>query len=169
MNTKITNTGTSSITKDTVVSFNYTLTDDEGNTLDQSREGEPLSYLHGYHNIIPGLESALESLKAGDRKKATISPELAYGPYSEQLCFSLPKSQLGSGDPVVGMMVQMSSPEGSAVATIMDVKGDEVLLDANHPLAGKTLHFDVEITTVRAATAEEIEHGHVHGEGGHQH
>jgi len=155
------------ITKDMVVSFNYTLTDESGTTLDQSG-GEPLAYLHGHQNIIPGLENELANLNKGDKKKVTVPPDQGYGTYNAQLRFTLPKTQLG-GEPEVGMMVQMSSPEGSVLATIVGMEDDQVHLDANHPLAGKTLHFDVEITDIRKATAEELEHGHPHGEGGHHH
>ena len=156
------------ITKDMVVSINYTLKDDAGTTLDQSAE-DPLAYLHGHNNIIPGLESALDSLKKGDTKKVSVAPEQGYGVYNEQLKFSMPKEQLGGEDPQLGMMVQMTSPEGSALATIVGVDEKQVHLDANHPLAGKTLHFDVEIADIRPATAEELQHGHPHGVGGHHH
>lgn len=157
-----------SITKDMVVSIHYTLKDDEGNTLDQSAN-DPLAYLHGHSNIIPGLENALAELKTGDKKVISVPPEQGYGLYNEQLKFTLPKEQLGGDTPEPGMMVQMTSPEGSALATIVSVDDKQVHLDANHPLAGKTLHFDVTVAEVRPATQEELQHGHPHGPGGHHH
>jgi FKBP-type peptidyl-prolyl cis-trans isomerase SlyD len=156
------------ISRDKVVSMNYTLTDTAGEVLDSS-EGKPMEYLQGHQNIIPGLETALEGLKPGDRKQVTIQPDDAYGKHNPELIFSLPLAQFGGQAPKAGMMVQLQSPEGDMMATIKKVDNNEVTLDANHPLAGKVLNFDVEIMDVRDASAEELSHGHPHGPHGHHH
>ena len=156
------------VTRDKVVSMNYTLTDQAGNVLDASN-GEPLEYLQGYQNIIPGLESALEGLKPGDRKQVTVQPTEGYGQHNPDLIFSMPLNQFGGQTPQAGMMVQLQSPEGEMMATIAKIENEEVVLDANHPLAGQVLNFDVEIVKVRDASQEELSHGHPHGPGGHHH
>lgn len=156
------------VTRDAVVSMNYTLTDQAGNILDAS-QGEPLEYLQGHQNIIPGLEKQLEGLKPGERKKVTVSPEDGYGTHDPSLQFSLPLDQFGGDKPQPGMMVQLQSPEGVLVATILSVTDEQATLDANHPLAGQVLNFDVEIISIRPASEEELTHGHPHGPGGHHH
>jgi len=157
-----------SITRDTVVAMNYTLTDTTGNILDAS-QGEPMEYLQGHQNIIPGLEQALEGLKVGDRKQVTVQPEEAYGKHNPELIFALPLDQFGGQAPQAGMVVQLQSPEGAMMATIVKVENNEVTLDANHPLAGQVLNFDVEIISLRSASSEELSHGHPHGPHGHHH
>lgn len=160
---------TNTITADCVVSMNYQLTDETGAELDASN-GEPLAYLHGHSNIIPGLERSLEGLKPGDQKQVVVAPTEGYGEHKPDLIFSLPRQQFAGEAPEVGMMVQLRSPEGEEmVASILAIDENEVKLDANHPLAGKTLHFDVEIVDVRPASAEEKAHGHSHGPEGHHH
>ena len=156
------------IARDKVVSMNYTLTDAAGNVLDASK-GEPMEYLQGHQNIIPGLESELEGLKPGDRKQVTVQPEQAYGTHNPELIFALALEQFGGQAPQTGMMVQLQSPEGDMMATIVKVENNEVILDANHPLAGKVLNFEVEIMDVRPASTEELSHGHPHGPHGHHH
>ena len=157
-------------TDNAVVLIHYTLTSDAGETLDSSAGREPLAYLQGFGNIIPGLEQALLGKKAGDKLKVSIPPAEAYGVRNDELVEVVPRSAFGGApDLEVGMQFQARTPEGMKVVTIVDVSGDEITLDGNHPLAGETLHFDVEVVTVRAATAEELEHGHVHGDGGHHH
>jgi FKBP-type peptidyl-prolyl cis-trans isomerase SlyD len=154
----------------TVVLIHYTLTSDTGETLDSSEGREPLGYLHGFGNIIPGLENALTGKQAGDKLKVSIKPEEAYGVREDALVQVVPRSAFGGAqDLEVGMQFQAQTPEGVRVVTVVDVAGDDITLDGNHPLAGETLHFDVEVTLVRAATQEELTHGHVHGEGGHHH
>jgi len=154
----------------TVVLIHYTLTSDAGETLDSSEGREPLGYLHGFGNIIPGLENALTGKQAGDKLKVSIKPEEAYGVREEALVQVVPRSAFGGAqDLEVGMQFQAQTPQGVRVVTIVEVEGDDITLDGNHPLAGETLHFDVEVTAVRAATQEELAHGHVHGEGGHHH
>jgi FKBP-type peptidyl-prolyl cis-trans isomerase SlyD len=158
------------ISKDSVVSIHYTLTDDNNQTLDSSDGGDPLVYLHGAGNIIPGLEEALEGRKQGDKFKVTIAPENAYGIRDEEMIQTIPKSQFPDTEELdVGMSFQAHSPEGPVILTVVEVKDKDVVVDGNHPLAGTTLHFDVNVQEVRKATEEELEHGHVHGEGGHHH
>jgi len=156
------------VSQDTVVSMNYTLTDTKGNVLDAS-QGEPMEYLQGHHNIIPGLENALEGLKPGDRKQVTVQPDEAYGKHNPELVFALPLDQFGGQTPQAGMMVQLQSPEGDMMATIVKVENNEVMLDANHPLARQILNFEVEIVGIRPASTEELSHGHPHGPDGHGH
>jgi FKBP-type peptidyl-prolyl cis-trans isomerase SlyD len=156
------------VTRDTVVSMYYTLTDATGTILDASKD-EPMEYLQGHQNIIPGLESELEGLKPGDHKKIVVQPEDGYGPHNPDLIFSLPLEQFGGESPQSGMVVQLQSPEGAMMATVLKVENNEVTLDANHPLAGKTLNFEIEIVNIRPASAEELSHGHPHGPHGHHH
>ena len=158
------------IAKDTVVSFDYTLTDTAGKVLDTSTGGEPLSYLQGAGNIIPGLEKEMEGHAVGDSFKATIPPEQAYGLRREDLVAPVGRHAFGGIKEIKpGMQFQANTPEGPRVVTVTAVKDDEVTIDANHELAGKTLVFDVKVVSVREATKEEIAHGHVHGPGGHHH
>lgn len=154
----------------TVVSMHYTLTDDSGAVLDSSRDGEPLNYLHGHSNIIPGLEKALEGATAGFKSKVTVAPAEAYGEKNPEAIFEAPREHFPPDMKLeVGARVSADGPNGPITFTIVTLTDTGAVLDANHPLAGKTLHFDVEITEVRNASKEEIEHGHVHGEGGHHH
>lgn len=153
------------IAKDHIVSFDYTLTDEAGTVLDASR-GAPLSYLHGARNIIPGLEDALEGLVAGAEKKVTVPPAQGYGEYDEKLVMRVPADRMGGHAIQVGMRFHAETNAGLRVLTVKEVKADEVVLDGNHELAGKTLHFAVKITEVRAATPTELAHGHPHQEGG---
>lgn len=153
-----------------VVLIHYTLTNDGGETLDSSAGREPLAYIQGAGNIIPGLENALSGKSAGDKLKVTIAPQDAYGVREDALVQVVPRDAFGGAPDIeVGMQFQARTPEGIRVVTVIDVAGDDITLDGNHPLAGETLHFDVEVVTVRAASEEELAHGHVHGEGGHHH
>lgn len=153
-----------------VVLIHYTLTSDTGEVLDTSDGREPLAYLHGFGNIIPGLENALAGKQAGDKLKVSIPPAEAYGVREDGLVQVVPRAAFGGApDLEVGMQFQAQTPEGVRVVTIVDIEGDNITLDGNHPLAGETLHFAVEITQVREPTDEELAHGHVHGEGGHHH
>lgn len=156
------------VAPNTVVKMNYTLTDATGNVLDAS-QGEPMEYLQGHQNIIPGLENALSGLKAGDKKQVTVQPEQGYGIHNPELIFGLPLAQFGGEAPQAGMVVQLQSEEGVMMATIVKQEGEEVILDANHPLAGQVLNFDVEIVGIREASQEELSHGHPHGPHGHHH
>jgi FKBP-type peptidyl-prolyl cis-trans isomerase SlyD len=159
-----------SITQDQVVSIHYTLKDDSGEVIDRSAEGAPLAYLHGHGNLIPGLERELTGKNTGDRLQVRIAPADAYGEYDNALVQSVPRRALkGIGDVRVGMRLQAQTPEGARALTVTKVSGDMVTLDGNHPLAGKNLNFEVEVAGMREATAEELSHGHVHGDGGHHH
>ena len=156
------------IAQDAVVSIHYTLTDDAGKTLDSSAGGDPLAYLHGNGNLIPGLERELEGKHAGDKLSVKIAPADGYGEYDKSLVQRVPRRAFkGVGNIHVGMQLQAQSEHGPRAVTVTQVVGDMVTVDGNHPLAGQNLNFDVEITDVRAATEEELSHGHVHGPGGH--
>ena len=152
-----------------VVSFHYTLTNAQGDVLDQSHE-HPMPYLHGAGNIIPGLEKELAGKKVGDKLTVNVPAAEAYGEYHEQLVNDVPREAFQGVDQIEpGMQFQANTPEGVQVITVKAVNGETVTVDANHPLAGQDLNFDVEIVEVREATEEESAHGHVHGVGGHHH
>lgn len=159
------------ITQNAVVSIHYTLKDDAGKTLDSSVGSEPLAYLHGNGNLIAGLERELEGKSAGDRLSVKIEPKDGYGEYDNSLVHRVPRRALiGIDNLRVGLRLQAQSDQGPhTVVTVTHIAGDMVTLDGNHPLAGQNLNFEVEVTDVRAATGEEIAHGHVHGPGGHHH
>ena len=153
-----------------VVSIEYVLRDDAGAVLDQSKGGEPLAYLHGHGNIVPGLEKALAGLEPGQSTKAEISPEDGYGAHDPGKTMRVARSQLPEQlQPEVGMMLHAEGPQGPMPLWITEVEAEAVTVDGNHPLAGKTLHFEVQIKDVREASPEELQHGHVHGPGGHHH
>lgn len=152
-----------------VASFDYKLTNNAGEVLDSSEGGEPLAYLHGADNIIPGLEKELTGLSVGDSRTVTVPPEQGYGMHSEELIQAVPRSMFEGVDQIeVGMTFQAETDAGPQVVVVAAVDDENVTIDGNHPLAGETLHFDVTITEVRDATGEELEHGHVHA-GGHCH
>lgn len=158
------------VADDTVVSFHYKLRDAEG-TFNESSEGSgPVVYLHGRSQIVPGLESEMAGKKGGDKFTATVAPEQAYGLRDDKAVQRVPIKHLASRGPFVeGQMVVVNTREGGRQARVVKVGHFNVDLDLNHPLAGKTLTFDIEIVEVRAATAEELEHGHAHGPEGHHH
>lgn len=158
------------IANDTVVSFHYTLTNGEGEVLDKSN-GEPLAYLHGHHNIIPGLEAQMTGKGVGDKFSVTVAPEDAYGEYLAEAVQEVPRANFQGVDNIqVGMQFQSQTDDGHVMlVTVKEVNDEVVIVDGNHPLAGVTLTFDVEIAEVRPATADEIAHGHAHGVGGHHH
>jgi FKBP-type peptidyl-prolyl cis-trans isomerase SlyD len=154
----------------TVVTMHYTLTDDSGAVIDSSAGSDPLAYLHGHGNIIPGLEKALEGKAAGHKSKVTVAPAEGYGEKNPEAIFEAPREHFPPDMSLaVGERVYADGPNGQLALTIVEVNEHGAVLDANHPLAGKILHFDVEIVEVRAATEEELTHGHVHGPGGHHH
>jgi FKBP-type peptidyl-prolyl cis-trans isomerase SlyD len=158
------------IAKDLVASIEYTLTDDAGNVIDSSVGGEPLAYLHGAGNIIPGLENALEGKTVGDSLKVTIAPQDGYGEKNEGMVQVVPKDMFQGVDTIeVGMQFHAQTEHGMQVITVAAVDGNNITVDGNHPLAGQTLNFDVKVIEVRAASPEELDHGHVHGAGGHHH
>ncbi len=158
------------IEKNRVVTINYTLRDDQGAVLDSPGGRGTLSYLHGKGNIIPGLEQALAGRSAGDRLDVTVAPEQGYGLRDERLVQIVARAKFGEVAGLApGMQVRASGPQGQRLVTVVRVDRDFVTVDGNHPLAGKTLHFSLEVDAVRKATHEEITHGHVHGPGGHHH
>ena len=158
------------IEKNKVVSFHYALST-EGQQLESSRQGDPMSYLHGAGNIIPGLEKNMEGRQPGDRFEVTVPPEEAYGQRQQNLVTRLPAKRLGVPTSKLkrGMMLRVQTRQGPQMVRVLKAGRFMVDLDANHPMAGLTLTFDVEITDVRDATDDELSHGHAHGPGGHQH
>ena len=152
-----------------VVTLDYTLTDQSGEVLDTSKGDEPLIYLHGSGNIIPGLERALLGKSLGAALQVTVQPADGYGDRDESLMQQIPKDRFDGEDLEVGMQFQANGPEGPVLLTVVDVGDESVTVDANHPLAGRVLAFDVTVLDVRDATLEELTHGHVHGPGGHHH
>jgi len=159
------------VADDMVVSMDYTLTLDDGQVIDTSKEREPLVYLHGRGQIIPGLEKELVGMAIGASKKVSVAPEEGYGEVDPN-AMQLVEHNTFPDDLELkpGVHLQMSTPEGHPLeAKVVEIKEDGVLLDFNHPLAGETLNFDVSIKEVRAATADELSHGHAHGADGHHH
>lgn len=158
------------IAKHKVVTIDYTLTDDSGTIIDSSEGREPLAYIQGMNNIIPGLEAALEGKVVGDQLNVAIPPDQAYGERNDSLRQEVPKDRFdGAEDLEVGMQFHAQTEAGPLVVTVVGIEGDTVTVDGNHPLAGMTLTFDVKVVEVREASSEELDHGHVHGPGGHHH
>ena len=158
------------IAERTVASFNYTLTNDAGEVIDTSEGRSPLAYLHGAGNIVPGLEKEMTGRKAGDRFDVVVAPEDGYGQPNPMLVQVVPREAFQGVDTIeVGMEFQAQTPQGPLSVVVSKVDAENVTVDGNHPLAGKTLHFAIEVTDVRDASVEELAHGHVHGPGGHHH
>ena len=159
------------IAKGSVVGIDYSLHLGDGQVVDQSEPGDPLTYLQGEGQLVPGLEAALEGLGVGDQKQVVVPPAEGYGEHDARGVQEVPRDAFPSGfEPQVGMELTAQGPEGEPVPfRISDVKLASIVIDLNHPLAGKTLHFDVTVREVRAPTPEELEHGHVHGPEGHEH
>ncbi len=154
------------ITDKLAVSIHYILTDSTGKQLDSSRDEDPMVYLHGSGQIISGLENALLGKKAGDKFKTTIAPADAYGEKREDMLQVVPMTMFEGMDKVEeGMQFHADASQGVNVVTVTKVDGDEVTIDGNHPLAGETLTFDVEVIDIRPATEDELNHKHIHGEG----
>ena len=154
----------------TVATFHYTLTDAAGKVIDSSDGRAPLSYLHGAGNIVPGLEKEMSGKQLGDAFKVVVAPEEGYGMPNPMMIQVVPREAFqGVETREVGMEFQAQTPQGPRSVAIAKMEGDEVTVDGNHPLAGQTLHFAIEVTDVRDASLEELTHGHVHGPGGHQH
>ena len=157
------------IEKDRVVQFHYAVSEQGAAPVESSEGGEPLAILAGHGNIIPGLEKAMEGHEAGDKFAVDVPAADAYGEKREGLTQRVPKKHFGEQRLAPGMQVVLNTNVGPRAVTIEKVGMSVVDVDLNHPMAGKDLHFDIEIVDVREASAEELEHGHVHGEGGHQH
>jgi FKBP-type peptidyl-prolyl cis-trans isomerase SlyD len=150
------------ITEARVASIHYTLTDDGGEVIDKSPESQPLRYLHGAGNIVPGLEKALAGKQAGDSLRVDVDPEEGYGPRNERLVQVVPRDVFEGVDKVEpGMQFQAQSQHGPLLVTVVEVGDAQVKIDGNHPLAGRTLHFDVEVADVRDASEEEKQIGRV--------
>lgn len=154
------------VAKDKVVSIHYTLTDNDGKVLDSSSGRDPLNYLHGHGNLIKGMENGLEGKKQGDKFDLKVSPEEGYGVKSDKMVQQVPMKAFGDQKVEKGMQFQTNNGQ---VVTVTDVGTESVTVDANHPLAGVELNFNVEVMEVREATQTEKDHGHVHGPGGHDH
>jgi len=153
-----------------VATIHYVLTDDEGVVIDRSAPDAPLAYLHGAGNIVPGLEQALTGKQAGDTLTADVPPELAYGPRHEQLVQKVARAAFPEGaDVTPGMQFEAHGDQGPIVVMVTEVGDTEVTIDGNHPLAGRNLHFAVEVAGVREPTEDEANHGHVHGPDGAHH
>ncbi len=150
--------------------MHYALKNDNGDDLGSSHGHEPMAYLHGCDNIVPGLEKALERKKAGDKITAVISPEEGYGVKNKDGIKKIGKDRFEGDEEIsVGMEIQVDIEGEVSVASVLQIDEKEITLDLNHPLAGVTLHFEIEVLDVRDATEEELSHGHVHGPGGHHH
>jgi len=149
------------------VEIHYTLTNDAGETVDTSRGEAALPYIHGNENLVPGLEKELEGKKVGYKIKTSIAPADGYGEVNPEMTQAVPRDVFQfDGEIEVGMRFEAEAEHGVELVTVIAVDKDTVTIDANHPLAGETLNFDVEVVSIRDATSEELEHGHVHGEGG---
>jgi len=156
------------IAADRVVTIHYTLKDDHGEILDSSAGGEPLAYIQGHGILVAGLEKALEGKQQGHTLAVVVPPAQGYGMRDDALLQRVPKRALqGAGEIKKGMRFQARTEGGMRMFTVAALAGDMVTLDGNHPLADRTLHFDVQVVGVREATAEELAHGHVHSAGGH--
>jgi FKBP-type peptidyl-prolyl cis-trans isomerase SlyD len=153
-----------------VVSLNYVLKNDAGEVVDQSPEGQPLVYLHGAGNIIEGLEDGLEDLEVGAEFQVDVEPKNGYGLVQQRLISEMPKTRFPDAEKIeVGQKFVLDSPQGPRQIRIVEDRGENVLIDANHELAGQNLHFSGSIVDIREGTPSELNHGHAHGPGGHQH
>ena len=158
------------IAQDSVVSIDYTLTNDAGEVLDTSKDAEPLAYIHGRGQLVAGLENALAGRAVGDRFEVRLEARDAYGEHDPDLVQTATKAQFGGEEPQVGYQVRAETPDGRGeVLRIVKIENDVVTLDGNHPLAGVPLRFAVTVVGVRPATKQELAHGHAHGSGGHDH
>lgn len=161
-----------SVAKDMVVAIDYTLRDEDGDIIDQSAEGQPLEFLQGHGQIIPGLESELVGMKVGDAKKVTVNPSNAYGEHDPEKYQAMPLLAFPDDlemEEGIALHVRDANTGQVYQVTVDEIRDEDVVLDFNHPLAGETLHFEVKVANLRPATSEELEHGHSHGPGGHAH
>jgi FKBP-type peptidyl-prolyl cis-trans isomerase SlyD len=149
------------VEKDKIVSIQYNATDETGVVVDSNTEFEPLEYLHGHGNILETLENALSGLQIAEEKKITLAPGEAYGEFNPELVFEVNREQFPEGAEQVQLGTMVQSSDGLELI-VTDIDGDKIVLDGNHPLAGRTLHFSVTIKNIRQPTAEELSHGHVH-------
>ncbi|MCF2907970.1 MULTISPECIES: FKBP-type peptidyl-prolyl cis-trans isomerase [Pseudoalteromonas] len=154
------------IAPNTVVKMHYAVLDNDDNSIDNTFDDEPLEFIVGTGYLISGLEDALMSKQAGDKFSVSVEPQNGYGERHDNLMQAVPKSMFEEMEVEVGMQFRATTDEGEQTVIVIGIEGDDVIVDGNHPLAGITLNFDVEILEVREATSEELEHGHVHSEGG---
>jgi FKBP-type peptidyl-prolyl cis-trans isomerase SlyD len=155
------------IEKDRVVTIDYKLRNSGGEVIDSSDGSDPLVYIHGNDNIIAGLEKHLLGKQSGDKVDCVVPAKEAYGERDESLVFKVTRAEFGEGAEIeVGMQFEAHGEGGAQIVTVAGIEGDEVTIDANHPLAGEELHFSVAVVEVREATAEELAHGHIHAAGG---
>ncbi len=158
------------IKKNSVVNLSYCLKNAAGEELDRADKSQPFAYLHGTGQIVPGLENALEGLAVGAKKEVTVPPAEGYGDIVPDLKLQVERSNFpAEADIKPGMQFEAEDGDRRIIFTVKDVAGDQIDIDGNHPLAGETLHFSVEVTGIREATKEELTHGHAHGEGGAHH
>ena len=150
------------IERNRVVAIQYTLKDDAGTVIDSSEGKDPLRYLHGTNNLIPGLEKALEGHEAGKQLQVKVPPEEGYGPRAQEMVQEVPKKLFENEKIEAGMQFQVQGEDGIHILTIAEIRDDVIIVDGNHPLAGANLNFDVTVVSVREASPEEIAHGHVH-------
>lgn len=163
---------TMKIQKNAVVNMHYTVTTDTGDTIDSSAGAEPLAFIQGLGMLIPGLEKQLEGKEKGFKESLKVVAKEAYGERNDEAIYTVPKSGFkpeNDEELIIGMEVQLESEQGPVLAFVSEIKEEDVVLDLNHPLAGYDLNFDVEVIEVREASEEELDHGHVHGPGGHEH
>lgn len=150
-----------------VAIIHYSLKNEAGDTIDSTQDQDPMGYLHGHNNLMPGLEAALEGKGQGDKFSVNLAPEDAFGPHNKEQIQEVPKEQFADlKDLTPGMHLQVKGPQGTEIVTVVTITDDTVTVDFNHPLAGQTLLFEIEVMDVREATEEEVQHGHVHGHGG---
>ena len=153
-----------------VIGFHYTLKNDAGEVLDSSDGGDPMLYLAGTGQILPALDKELAVMSVGDKKSVTLAAKDGYGKVNPALKMNVKMGQFPEGTEVKkGLQFRASNEPGSPMFRVMNVLGEEVFIDGNHPLAGETLHFDIQVTEKRDATQDELDHGHAHGAGGHHH
>ena len=158
------------IVKDCIVQFHYQLLDEEQQELENSRIGDPIAYLHGANNIFPKMEAEMSGKSAGDQLSVTLTPEDAYGFRVDNAERRISRKHVNTrGKLKPGMVINVKTDEGQRQVVLKKVGKFVVDVDTNHPMAGKTLTFNIEIINVREASAEELSHGHAHGTGGHQH
>lgn len=149
-----------------VISFSYTLHGSDDAIIEKTEPGHPMEYIHGNNNIIPGLEKAMEGMEVGEEKKVNVVANEAYGEYDKNLLFNIPKDNFPNDVEIKeGMQFQTDTEEGLMIVTVKEIQGDTVIVDANHPMAGENLTFDIKIDGIRDATQQELSHGHVHSHG----
>jgi FKBP-type peptidyl-prolyl cis-trans isomerase SlyD len=152
-----------------VITFHYTLSDSAGRELDSSDGGEPLAYIEGVGMMLPALEEALGTMQPGEKKSVEISADKAYGAYDTTQVVQVAREQMPQQEIVIGDLFAAEEDDDAHPYRVTEITDEHVTLDGNHPLAGIDLYFDVEVVDIREATDEELNHGHVHGPGGHHH